>query len=121
MDKLKLEASSKLVAIHAAIGAGVQVANNLYDDCELSYKVGDMAKAGALFGGGGSAVGHAISGGMKATGRLIADYSWARAPLSLRLMATSNALSGLNSNLPFSVVGTSAGNVSGQIVANANQ
>jgi len=105
----------------AAIGAGVQVANNAYSGCDLDYKVGSNTSASMVFGGVGAGLGGAVSHGVSAVGKAFAAHLWNRAPLSIKLMATSNAISGLGANNFFATTGTVAGNVASNIVANSNQ
>jgi RHS repeat-associated protein len=101
------------------IGVGITtVENKLTGQCQ------DVVNAGlisAALGGAGSAVGNVFATSGRALNRYLANRWWEQATLQERLWATSNAIT-WDSSPPFwTTAGVVSGNISSNVISNANQ
>jgi hypothetical protein len=106
---------------YARFDEGGQALPVLYSTLYWYHKVSLSSGIGALFGGSGALAGQIVSKGANAFGSSVASYSWRKAPLYIRLMATSNAITGIVENNAFTTFGSTIGNVLSNVIANSNQ
>ena len=117
---------ARVVATRVAVNAGgsaviaggqkavSNVLNGADDFSSITEGVGDAALTGAVFGGGGAAVGEGIEAG----GRAIANARWNNATLEQRLMSSIVELPPGTGN-SIRATASSVANVSGNFVANS--